>query len=77
MDPKEIAIKTIREGNTRRTKYPIFILRSVRPEGAFGVRQLAAALGCQKSGSKLPHSKGFASQKLSGCMLVVVFVERQ
>jgi hypothetical protein len=45
----------------------------LRPQGAFGVRQLAAAFesgptcpffkGSLESGSKLPHSKSFASPK--------------
>jgi hypothetical protein len=48
----------------------------LRPQGAFGVRQLAAAFEngptglffkCPlESGSELPHSKGFASKKLFG-----------
>jgi hypothetical protein len=47
-----------------------------RPQGAFGVRQLAAAFenspmhlsfkGSPESGSLLPHSEGFAPKKLNG-----------
>jgi hypothetical protein len=47
-----------------------------RPQGAFGVRQLAAAFkrtlekrlnwAVFKSGSKLPHSESFAPQKVCG-----------